>query len=472
MRDEPYKKLASNTIVFSIASFGSRIISFVMVPLYSYLLTKEEYGTIDLVLTISSFLVPILFLSINDAVLRYVMDKSYDNKSVVSNSMIVLFCGAVVFLFGLPIITRIYPQLSRYLFFLTLVLFSSELNTVFNALLRALGKVKMFAINGILHTLVFVGCNVLFLVGFHMKVEGYLLSQIISSGISFCFAFISCKSWNYIGFCYDKAVLRKILIYSVPLIPNAIMWWIMDVSDKFVVTFYLGVAANGLYAMAKKIPSIIDMFNGFFNQAWRLSAIEENDADYVKGFTSRVYEMYYLLHTLVIGLLLIVSKPFVMILSESYRATWEYIPLLLISVSVSSLSAFLGSKFVANEKTMIIFRTTIIGAIVNTILNFALIPHFGLNGAGAATFVGFAVVLLVREKKLLVDNELDIAFRRWPLLTIIVVEIFFYYILPIWWTVIVNACVLCLFIGFKREIILKILSRLFGLIKSRKKRLE
>jgi O-antigen/teichoic acid export membrane protein len=467
MSDSPYKKLASNTLVFTIASFGSKVISFVMVPIYSYLLTEEEYGTVDLVLTTSSLLIPVLFLCISDAVLRYVMDKNYDKKSVVSNSLLVFLGGVVLFICVIPIIGVFFPNLKRFFIFLALVLFTNELSTLFNSLLRALGKVKLFAINGILHTLSFVGFNILFLVGFRFKIDGYLLSHILSSTISLCFAFVFCSAWNYIGLCIDKKILKKLLLYSVPLIPNALMWWIMDLSDKYIIIFYMDIAANGIYAMAKKLPSIIDMFNGFFNQAWRLSAIEENNSANIKGFTSKIYEMYSLLHAVIIGILLIVSRPFVMILAKSYKDTWEYIPLLLLSVSVSSLSAFLGSKFVANEKTKIIFRTTIIGAIVNTILNFLLIPQFGLNGAGFATFIGFSIVLFLRERRLIKDNELDIKFKRLPIYGLIIIEFVFYYIFPVFWSSLLNTFVLILFVIYKRSILLSVIQKFSTFVKKK-----
>ena len=187
------------------------------------------------------------------------------------------------------------------------------------------------------------------------------------------------------------------ITYSLPLIPNSLMWWVMDASDKFIITYFLGVNANGIYAISKKLPTIIDTFHSIFNQAWQISAIEEADSANSVEFTSNVYKIYtYLLFLIVSGLLVVSRIVVEYLLSSSYYESWKYIPFLLLSVSFSSLSGFLSANFIANEKTSIIFKTTLYGAVVNTILNFILIPFIGINGAAIATMASYYMVLIIR----------------------------------------------------------------------------
>ena len=191
------------------------------------------------------------------------------------------------------------------------------------------------------------------------------------------------------------------------------------------------MGATGVFAIAKKLPTLIDTFHSIFNQAWQISAIQENDSSNVKEFTSNVYKIYFTCMLLVVGGLLTIARPFVTyILSDSYENTWLYIPFLLLAVGCSCLSGFLSANLIAAEQTSQIFKTTVIGAVINTILNFLLIPTLGLNGGAIATFLGFLVVLKIRENLLIKQKKLEITFNRILLITIIGVQMVVYYVFP------------------------------------------
>ena len=432
MSNSPYKNLLNNSIIFTIATLGSKVLSFIMVPLYTYVLSTEEYGTVDIMMTLNSLLLPIIFLCISDAVLRYVMDEHYDKKSIMSTALCVYIIGIIALCACLPLISYIYPEVSQYLFLFTILFICNGVMQVLNQFLRASNHVKAFAINGVIYTFLFAGFNIIFLVKLHCGIFGYLYSIIFADIVCIAFASSVSKIWKYISFNLSRELTKKMLKYSIPLIPNALMWWIMDASDKFVITYFLGVGANGLYAISKKIPTLIDTFHSIFNQAWQISAIQENESPNSKSFTSKVYKIYFSFLFLVASFLMIVVRPLVVyILSEEYEATWRYVPFLLISVVASSLSGFLSSKLIANEQTKEIFKTTVIGAVVNTILNFVLIPIMGINGAGLATLIGFSAVLFIRERLLKQQNKIEILFSRFRILVIIGFQIIAYYTLPL-----------------------------------------
>lgn len=432
MSNKQYKNLITNSLVFTIANLGSKVISFVMVPLYTYVLTKEEYGTVDLMTTINSLLIPILFLCASDAVLRYCMDKRYNSREIISNSLFIYIWGTILIALITPTLNKIYPDIAPYGVYLGLLLLSNGLMQVFNQYLRASGHVKEFAVNGIIYTLFFASLNILFLVKMKYGINGYLYSMILSNTICVIFAAVCSKIWKVITFRIYPQTFKIMLKYSIPLIPNALMWWIMDASDKMIITYYLGVGATGLFAIAKKLPTLIDTFHSIFNQAWQISAIQENDSSNVKEFTSTVYRTYFTCMVMVVGGLLTIARPFVTyILSDEYEVTWKYIPFLLLAVGCSSLSGFLSANLIAEEQTSKIFKTTVIGTIVNTILNFTLIPTLGLNGGAIATFIGFLVVLIIRERLLMKQDKLEISFNRLLLLAIIGIQMVAYYVLPL-----------------------------------------
>lgn len=460
MSNSPYKKLVNNSIVFTVANLGSKVLSFIMVPIYTYVLSTEEYGVVDIMTTLNSLLLPIIFLSMSDAVLRYAMDKRYDKKAVLTAAFCVYICGILILCCLLPGISFLYPQISKYLLLFGLLFICNGIMQVLNQFLRATGHVKAFASNGVLYTFGFAGLNIIFLVKLRYGILGYLYSFILADIICIVFAILVSNVWKYIALKLSRQMMKIMLGYSIPLIPNALMWWIMDASDKFVITYFLGVSANGLYAISKKLPTLIDTFHSIFNQAWQISAIQENEDPNSKEFTSKIYKVYSIFLFLVVSLLMIVARPLVTyVLSNAYEDTWRYIPFLLVSVAFSSLSGFLSSKLIASEQTKPIFKTTIIGAVVNTILNFVLIPVIGINGAGLATLIGFAVVLFVREKLLKKQNELEISFKRSVIFGVIVIQIIVYYAFPLWESVAIMLMLFLVLLFILRESV-------FGFVKN------
>lgn len=456
-----YKNLVTNSIVFTIANFGSKVITFLMVPLYTYLLTPTDYGTIDLVTTISGLLLPIIFLCISDAVLRYVMSNKFSNDEVLSISLKIYATG--VLLFGVILfIISIFKDINSYKYYLFFIVATNGLLLIFNQFLRGIGKVKEFAINGTLYTLLFVLSNILLLVILKIGRNGYFFSIIISNIFCILYAIFSSKAYKYFTINTNKDILIVMLAYSLPLIPNSLMWWVMDASDKFIITYFLGVNANGIYAISKKLPTIIDTFHSIFNQAWQISAIEEADSDNSVEFTSNIYKIYsFLLFTIVSGLLVISRVVVQYLLSNSYRESWKYIPFLLLSVAFSSLSGFLSANFIANEKTGIIFKTTLYGAIVNTILNFALIPFLGINGAGLATMISYYMVLVIRENLIKKNNGIKLLFNRGYIFCLIGLQIISYYLFSIQISFVLNCLLFLMLVYSFKDMLLLFYKKIF-----------
>mgnify|MGYP003297786534 CR=1 FL=1 len=462
-----YNNLLKNSLIFTLANFGNKLITFIMVPLYTYVLEPEAYGTIDIVTTTSSLVIPIVFMCVSDAVMRYTMSTKYEKEDILTNGIFIYFQGLLITFFAMLLFGR-FPIIEQYKWFFFGVLASNGLLLIFNQFLRSIDKVKEFAINGVLYTFSFVSCNIIFLLWLKRGINGYLCSMIIANTICIIYAFIMARAWRYLVKHPSKEVLKIMLKYSVPLIPNSLMWWIMDASDKFVIAYFLGVNANGIYAIAKKLPTIIDTFHGIFNQAWQISAIQENDTDNAIEFTSSIYKTYTILLFCVVSLLMVVSRPMVKyLLAAEYSESWKYIPLLLLSVALSSLSGLLSANFIANEKTGIIFKTTVYGAIINTVLNIVMIPIMGINGAAFATAFSFLVVLLIREQRIIKQGNLLILFKRKTIIIIIILEFIVYYMLSMWVTVgILTLLTVCLIFCY-RDTILTIIKSMTEKIKRR-----
>lgn len=392
-----YKKLAQNTIIFAVANFGTNVLRFIIVPFYTYYLTTDEYGVVDTLTTTITLLMPFVVLAIQEAVLRFALDAKTNKVSVLKNSLIVYMLGSIAFLVSYFVFEhiKIFAGL-WFLFYIILVL-----NILYAILLnfaRGSGHSIAFMIGGIVNTLFMLISNVVFLSIFHLGVKGYLYALMIGYSVGIIYLLlIVIKNYSFADGSTDRKLLKDMLKYSIPLIPTAAMWWIMSVSDRYVMNLYLGPSATGIYAVANKIPTIISMLYAIFQQAWQISAVDEIDSTDRDEFYGRIYDAFFRSLFLASAITILIIKPLVITLvSDAYSTSWMYAPFLIISAVFSSMAGFLGVNYVASKKTRGALVTSALGAGLNTILNFVLIPKFGIQGAVIATLLGYYSVWIIR----------------------------------------------------------------------------
>lgn len=393
-----YKKLFTDTGLFAISNFGSKILTFLLVPLYTSVLTTEEYGAADILTTTVNLLYPILTLSIFDATLRFALDKKYDKRAVFSTSIILTAIASVVLLLGTPIIKGTDSIWGHYWWYFVGIFITTSLQMCLSNYIKGCDKTKIFAIQGILYTIVFLLLNILFLLYIKIGLPGYLLSMIIACAASCIYMLFASKCHrDLIPFTFDKTVGKEMLAYSVPMIPTSIAWWINASADKYMILGFIGVSANGLYGVAHKIPTIFSTFSNLFSQAWRISAISTYDEADKQAYYTRVYRMYSLICVYGCIALTFASQLIAKLLFKAdYYQAWVLVPPLVIAALFEAYAGFLASIYAAAKKTKFLSVSTCVGAVINIILNFALIKAIGTIGAPIATMLSFVVVWLMR----------------------------------------------------------------------------
>ncbi|OTP51945.1 hypothetical protein A5884_001140 [Enterococcus sp. 7D2_DIV0200] len=393
-----YQKLINNSIIFTIGNFGSKLLLILLVPLYTYSLTPAEYGSVDLLMTTVSLLLPIVSLNIFDGVIRFVMDKNESKEKVFTNSMLLLFAMAVASSFGIMCLSFFFPLTNHFWYYLYWILILQALQTTFAQFARGIDKIKVYALSGVLLTFATAVLNIVLLVIFKMGIQGYLISLVLANIITIVYLACVLKIWSFFNFKnLDKQLIKRLLIYSLPLIPNAIMWWLMNASSRYFVVFFIGSSANGLLAVANKIPSLISLLNTIFMQAWQMSAIEEFDSKDKSVFYSKVFNYFSLVMLLGASGLLMILKPLVKwVINIDFYNSWEIVPPLLLAVVYSSYSGFLGTNYIAAKKTQGVFFSSIIGALASVILNLLLIPSIGTSGVGISSMVSFFLIFIIR----------------------------------------------------------------------------
>lgn len=390
------KYLFKNTIIFTIGNLASKLIAFFLIPLYTNILTTKEYGTIDLVITICTIAVPILTLNIMEGIMRFNLDEKSNKNKITKIGILILGCGVVIGLSLIPISQR-FNQISHLSLLIYFYVIASASSQIFLADLRGKELLLQYSIGNVLNTFFIAVFNILFLLVFKLGLSGYLLAYAISNLVISIYAIIVGKGYLAINEKIDIVKMREMLKYSIVLIPNSFMWWIMNSSDHIMVTSMIGVAANGIYAISYKLPTLISTFTGIFNQAWSYSAIKENGSTDEEKYNNSVLN-HMISIVMIIGVaMMVIVKPFLKIyVQENYFEAWKYTPFLIIGCVYLTLGTFMSTSYTVHKDSKGYLISGSFGALINIMLNFVLIPIIGVYGAAIATCLSYIFVFIFR----------------------------------------------------------------------------
>lgn len=396
-----YQKLLNNTLIFAIGTFGSKLLSFILVRLYTGCMTTAQYGTADLLYQAANVIYPIVTLSMADALIRFGIDKAYDNKKIYTIALTTTAGGLAVLLLFTPLINSL-EAFRGYGLLLFVYCFFSSFKQLAASFVRARGLVKLFAIDGIFSTLIIVVSNLILLLKFDLGVTGYVCSIIISDALSLLGLVIISELYKFFDIkSLDKTLFKEIVKYSLPLVPTYILWWITSASDRYFVIAMVNSAENGIYSAAHKIPTLLLLVTTLFYQAWQMSAIENKDDSDLSGYYKQVYGAYSSLLFIAAAGLIMIAKPFTYILvdndpEKNFVFGYHYTPILIIAMIFQCLCQFLSSIYNVRKKSVNSMVTSIVAAVVNIVLDILLIPRLGAYGAGIATMTAYFACFMVR----------------------------------------------------------------------------
>lgn len=395
-----YKYLVKNVGLLAISNFSTKLLTFFLVPLYTNVLSTSDYGTFDLFSTTITLLVPILTLNIQDAIIRFLMEKDSNRTAIATIGTRCFLISNLIICFGLGI-NRFFGfsyLINEYGLFFFLMFLSNSLYSITSAYTRGIEYIADLSVSSVISSITCIGLNILFLLVIRIGLTGYFIANISGPIVASIYLIFKTKVFGTINL---KGLYKKdlfvLLKYSVPLIATTIAWWINSASDRYVVTYFLGVAENGVYSVASKIPSILSVFQSIFEQAWLISATKEFDAEDKNGFFSKIYKSYNCLFTLLCSLLILGDKILARFLyAKNFYIAWKYVPWLAIAVLFSALAGFFGACFAAVKQTKIISYSVMTGAVLNLIMNIIFIQYLGTKGAAIATAISYYVVWIVR----------------------------------------------------------------------------
>jgi len=391
-------KLSKNTILFFTGSIASKLLTYILIPFYTSVLTTEEYGFSDTIFTTVNLVYPILSLLISEAVFRFALDQNVEKRQTLSIGILITLASSFIMLIFSPLIFLINGY-SPYYIHCVLYYFLIALYALISQFVKGIGESVKYTISGVLGTLSTLVLTIVFIRFFNMGVKGYLWSYIISNFIMCLFLFFSCNLSNFIiSFRNINMMQAKEMVrYSLPIIPNSISWWISTSSDKYIINMTLGYSVTGIYSIAYKIPSLMTTITAVFLSAWQISAVDDFGSSESKQFYSRVYEYFSTLLIIFVSSIVLLSKILSKLLfSAEFFEAWIYVPILSLAYLFHDLSSFLGSIYISAKKTGMMFTSTLWAALSNIVLNICLIPNFGAMGAAIATLASYFLVWLIR----------------------------------------------------------------------------
>ena len=406
--------LLGNTLVFALGGLAVKAVSLVLMPLYTTALTAGEYGTAELLNSAIEIVLPLLSLGVVEALYRFSIDDDVAKDELFAGSLLVLgggIVGAGVLCVFAGVVWGVEHVVSFFVLFCSVCFFKAT-----TQLARGLGHVRRYVVYGLINAVAMVIATYLLLFRAHLGVDGYLWSFTIGYLVGGMVAFLGSAEYRLLlPFRADRVLLRRMLVYSLPLVPNLLSWWLVSVSGRYVVLWGSGVVAAGLFTAASKMPALVNIVASVFQQAWQYSTAREIGSPDRGAFFGAVLRGYSLATLSAAGLVIALNRPISrLMLQAEFAEGWRYVPLLMLVASFGVISIFFESFYQALKNSSVLMASTMLGAVVNVVLAVVLVPFMGPWGAGLAGAVAYALVLVVRARDL--RGRIDLPIDR-PRLT-------------------------------------------------------
>lgn len=390
--------------IYLLGEFGTKILSFLMVPLYTSLLLPNEFGLYDYWGTIIGLISAIVglefFRTVYTKLLEYKHDVKLTKKYI---SVAVQFLGVQI-LVAILVCCILYFIIPEYAVFISLIIGLSMVGSFFSSLARGIEKNSIMATSGIIQTFFTLSATIILLytTNFQDNVAVLFIGQITGMSVSNIYYFVilnfRLQLFNNLSLkLYTKKTYYQILRFSLPLIPSTISWWVMNVSDRFIIVNYLGDASNGIYAMAYKFPSLLMMINNIIAMVWQDEAILTHKNDDKQKYYTKQLQRFVILQFSALIIFIIGFKIFApLFLYGDFIQAMNIVPILALSVVFSGVASFYGSFYLSTGRTSGAFSTSVYGAIVNIVFNFTLVQVIGLYAAAISTVLSFMVMAFIR----------------------------------------------------------------------------
>lgn len=423
------KTLFKNTIILTIGKLCTQFINFILLPIYTLYLSTSEYGIVDLLTTYISLLIPVLTLQLEMAVFRFLIDYRSNDKEksiIITNSSYILIIVMLITAIIGYLLIKVFKI--RFGLYIILIILVTMISNNLLQLSRGLGNNGFYSIGCIISALLSITINLILLVYCKYGIQSVFIATIIANIICSVYLFFKNKVHMYIRRSYiNKTIIHKLIKYSYPLVPNGLVWWVINASDRTIISIVLGVSANGVYSVSNKFSNIINSVYSIFNMSWTESiSLHISDKDsYLKEMFNSMFNFICIMCALLISCMFII---FPVLINRRFITAYNYIPILIAASLFNMLSSNIGSIYIANKETKRIAKTTITASLINVVLNIFFIQNFKLYAAAISTFLSFLFLFLIRY--LDIKKSIDISLNHKDIyinMTLLLISFIIYY---------------------------------------------
>lgn len=394
-----YKRYFLTTIGYFAGNVFTKLISFILLPLYTKLINPEIYGIYGVNMTIVQLVVPIVYLSIWDAMFRFAVDEETVGSKyrIISNGLVVVWISSIVCAGVLLVINVFWNLHNPYLVCIYAVM--NGFQYFYGCISRSMHDNKVFIISGCVNSLINLSLNWIGIAHFHHGIEVLYYSYIIGTAVQILIIEIKFRVLGHFRWSYaKKQVLNMLMRFGGPLALNSAMQWLLTGLTQVMIAYKLGTYYNGLFSVAIKFATVISLIVSVFQFAWYELAYElardKNSASYYKRTVNMLFGILVLASA---GLILMIKIVYPFFVAEAYWDSLEIIPHIVIYACATAYAGFLGTIYMAYKDVNILTVSSLVSGGVNSILLLTLIPYLGFHGALMSLTVSSILMMIFRS---------------------------------------------------------------------------
>lgn len=468
-----YDRLKKNIVFIFFGNVGSKLITFFLAPFFTFWLSEEDFGVQDIMLVYSVLIIPYVTMGLYEAVFVFPKDKTereqgeYLTLTTVTTLFMLVVLGLLLVILPTKIISIIFPdKLYNYIFILYILIALESFQRIFQCFTRGIDKIKIFSLIGIIYSIIMLLMSIIFVPRFGLN--GYWFSLLMADFFSISYTVLAIRAWKYFRFNIDfKQKFREMILFSIPLIPNATMWWIINSINRPILISSVGLDGVGLYSVAGKFPSILGVVFSIFYSAFQISALEEHKKENFRDFYTNIFRLILLIQFIItVGFELFGQYLFKWFIDDKFVSAEFYLPVLSLGIVFSNIAIFVGIMFTVKRKTIHFLYSSLLGAFVAIGTNLWLIPEMGIMGACVAIILSQFSMIAYRYYKSMVYVSLNNIKLIAVEMLLLVLSVCLYYISPnsIFKYITILLCLLAMIILNKNIIIATLKG---GILKSR-----
>lgn len=393
------KDLAKNTAILTVGKVCTQCISFFLLPLYTAILSAEDYGTFDLFVTYATLLLPLINWQLDQGLFRFMLDyrgNKDEQKKLFSTLLLSSTAQNIIYVILFICIEPFLKIENAYFLLLYVVL--QVYNALFLQFVRGLGYSIKYTIASFISASATTVLNVIALVFLRMGLQGLFVSTLTAQLLTLIYLVVSSRSWEYFSLKNARiGTFKKVGTYSIPLIPNNLAWWVVNASDRTIISHVLGTAANGIYSVANKFPNVFINFYNILNLSWTETvSLHYNDEDRDEFLTDTMTSLVKLFVAACLGIVACMPFVFPIMVNVKYNAAYNQILILMYAMLFRVLVGLYSCVYVAQKNAKKIAYTSISAAIINITVDLILINKIQVFAASLSTLVAFLSMFIVR----------------------------------------------------------------------------